>query len=218
LLYTRWPTSAHAGVFLISCLHSLRGNDEAASSFPCAGATAWTLGCLIHFVQSWRLFTFLTTPLRNQAHSLQAILIQLHLVCRKELHMRHRPCFALLALLALSPFPGCSGQRYINVQIERDGVVVLQTEYGVSDSMDAAAMWNTLQGQSFAAANPIKSEPEDPKKAVLKGKLRMVILHVKTEIASAKISELRLVRDSDTADRWNLAPGEVDRTSHVAGL
>ena len=45
-----------------------------------------------------------------------------------------------------------------------------------------------MQGESFAALSPIKPEPEDPEKAVLKGKLRMVILHVDKEIAAAKIS------------------------------
>jgi hypothetical protein len=132
--------------------------------------------------------------------------------------MRHRQYLAPLALLTVSLFPGCSGQRLIDVQIERDGVVALQTSYGVSDSLNAAAMWNTLQSQPFEAVKPITSEAEDPKKAVLKGKLRMVIHHVNTEIASAKISELRLVRDSDSSDRWRLAAGEVERTSHAAGL
>jgi hypothetical protein len=132
--------------------------------------------------------------------------------------MRHRLVFAPLALLAVSLFSGCSGQRLIDVHVERDGVVALQTSYGVSDGLNAAAMWQTLQAQPFEAVTPIISEAEDPKKAVLKGKLRMVILHVNNEIASAKISELRLVRDSDSSDRWKLAAGEVERTSHVAGL
>ena len=44
----------------------------------------------------------------------------------------------------------------------------------------------------------------------MKAKLRMVVTHVDNELASAKIKELRLVRDSDSSDQWKLAPGEVD--------
>ena len=53
---------------------------------------------------------------------------------------------------------------------------------------------------------------------MLKAKLRMVVTHVDNELASAKIKELRLVRDSDSSDQWKLAPGEVERTSLAAGL
>jgi hypothetical protein len=132
--------------------------------------------------------------------------------------MRHQLAIAPFVLLTVSLLPGCAGQRYIKVDIERDGAVALHTEYGVSDSLNSSAIWKTLQGQSFTAITPIKPEPEDPLKAVLKGKLRMVVTHVDNELASAKIKELRLVRDSDPSDQWKLAPGEVERTSLAAGL
>jgi hypothetical protein len=132
--------------------------------------------------------------------------------------MRHRLAIAPFVLLTVSLFPGCAGQRYIKVDIERDGAVALRTEYGVSDSLNSSSIWNTLQGQSFTAINPIKPDPEDPLKAVLKGRLRIVVTHVDNELASAKIKELRLVRDSDASDQWKLSPGEVERTSLAAGL
>ncbi len=132
--------------------------------------------------------------------------------------MRRQFANALFVLLTVSLLPGCAGQRYIKVDIERDSTVALHTEYGVSDSLTPSAIWNTLQGQSFTAVTPLKPEPEDPKKAVMKGKLRIVITHVGNELASAKIKELRLVRDSDSSDQWKIAPGEVERTSLAAGL
>ncbi len=132
--------------------------------------------------------------------------------------MWHRLSFIVLTVLGLSLSSGCSGQRYIEVNIERDAAPALHAEYGVSDSLSPAATWGTLEGQSFAAPSPISPDREDPKKAVLKGRIRMVILHVKNEIASAKISELRLVRDSGSDDHWKLAPGEVKRTAQAAGL
>ena len=63
--------------------------------------------------------------------------------------MWHRLGFTLVVLLTVPLFSGCHGQRYISVDVERDGVPTLHTEYGVSDSLDTAAMWKTLQGQSF---------------------------------------------------------------------
>jgi hypothetical protein len=132
--------------------------------------------------------------------------------------MWRRLIFIVVALPVVSLLPGCAGQRYIEVDVERDGVPTLHTEYGVSDSLDAAAIWSTLQGQSFAAVGTVKSEPEDPEKAVIKGKIRMVIRHVKNEMATAKINELRLLRDPGSSDRWKLAPGEVERTAQAAAL
>ena len=132
--------------------------------------------------------------------------------------MCHRLGLALLLSFAVPLLSGCAGQRYVDVQIERDGVPTLKAGYGVSDSLAPAAIWDTLQGQSFEAVGEIKPEPTDPQKAVLKGKIRIAILHVNNEIATAKINELRLIRDAKSADRWKLATGEVQRTAQAAGL
>lgn len=132
--------------------------------------------------------------------------------------MRHRLAFAVASLLAVSLLPGCSGQRLLHVEIERNGVRALETQYGVSDSLDPAAMWASLQGETFTAVAPIPSEPTDPEKASLKGKIRIVIHHVDKEIAAAKVSEVRLTRADGTNDHWKLAVGEASRTSHAAGL
>jgi hypothetical protein len=104
------------------------------------------------------------------------------------------------------------------VQIERDGKVVLETGYGVSDALDAADMWQSLQGESFKSVSTVSPEADDPQQAILKGKIRIVIHHVNNEIASAKVDELRLVRAAGSSDRWQLAPGEVKRTARAAGL
>ena len=51
--------------------------------------------------------------------------------------MRRRRFLAGAILLVAVLLSGCSGQRYIEVHIERDGALVLKTEYGVSDSLSA---------------------------------------------------------------------------------
>jgi hypothetical protein len=132
--------------------------------------------------------------------------------------MRHRFGCALVILLSGSLCSCLNGQRYLDVQIERDGKVVLETGYGVSDALDAADMWQSLQGESFKSVSTVSPEADDPQQAILKGKIRIVIHHVNNEIASAKVDELRLVRAAGSSDRWQLAPGEVKRTARAAGL
>jgi hypothetical protein len=132
--------------------------------------------------------------------------------------VRHQWLFRCAILLVAWLVPGCSGQRYIRVQVERDGALVLKTEYGVSDSLSAAAIWRGLQEDSFGAVGTIEPEKDDPRKAVLKGKIRIVIHHVDNEIAAANVDDLRLIRDSESSKQWKLAPGEMIRTGKAAGL
>jgi hypothetical protein len=104
------------------------------------------------------------------------------------------------------------------VQIDRDGTRVLQTGYGVDDNLGNSAIWKSLEAKSFESFGQIEPEASDAQKAVLKGKIRIVIFHVNNQMAQAQIDELRLIRGSDSGDRWQLAPGEVARTAKAAGL
>ena len=132
--------------------------------------------------------------------------------------MRRRWFLARAILLVAVLLPGCNGQRYINVHIERDGALVLKTEYGVSDSLIAAAIWGGLRSDSFDAVGTVEPQNDDPRKAVLKGKIQIAILHVNNPIATADVEELKLVRASDSSTQWQLAPGEIERTGKAAGL
>jgi hypothetical protein len=132
--------------------------------------------------------------------------------------MQSQLVFVVLILLGVSLFPGCGGQRYLNARIERDGELVLQTEYGVPDRWDTAAMWRSLQGKSFKAVGPVKPETDDRQMTLLKGKIRIAILHVTRVIASAEVDELRISCPSGSSDQWQLPNDEVERTARVAGL
>ena len=76
--------------------------------------------------------------------------------------MRHRFGCALVILLSGSLCSCLNGQRYLDVQIERDGKVVLATGYGVSDALDAADMWQSLQGESFKSVSTVSPEADEP--------------------------------------------------------
>jgi hypothetical protein len=129
--------------------------------------------------------------------------------------MRYLVVPVLLLVILCS---GCGGQRYLHVRIERDGQPVLETGYGVSDRLGTGAMWKSLQGKAFEALGSIEPDASDPQTAVLRGRIRIVILHVDREMASVRVDELRLVRSSVAQDQWELPPDEVQRTARAAGL
>ena len=127
-----------------------------------------------------------------------------------------------LAVLPLAVFvlAGClhPGQRYLHVRVERDGVPILQTEYAVSDSLDAAGMWKSLEGKPFKVVGTTTPEAIDRQRAVLKGNIKIVILHVDQVMASARVNAVGLVRAPDAEGQWVLPPEEVERTARAAGL
>ncbi len=132
--------------------------------------------------------------------------------------MQRRLGFFPAILLAVSLSACLSGQRYIDVLIERDGTRILQTGYGVDDYLGTPAIWKSLEGESFESVGKVEPDADDPQKAVLKGKIRIVIFHVNNQMAQAQVDELRLIRAPGSSDRWQLAPGEVKRTAQAAGL
>jgi hypothetical protein len=131
--------------------------------------------------------------------------------------MTCRSAIAAVVLLAIALASCMSGQRYINVSIDRDGTRILEAGYGVSDALDARAIWNTLQEAHFESSAAIEPDAADPLKAALRGKIRIVIRHVQNQIASTQVDELRLIRASNTSEQWLLAPGEANRTARAPG-
>ena len=75
-----------------------------------------------------------------------------------------------------------------------------------------------MKSDSFDAVGKVEPETDDPRKAVLKGKIRIEILHVNNPIAGANVHELKLIRASDSSTQWQLAPGDFERTRKAAGL
>jgi len=128
------------------------------------------------------------------------------------------PVALAACLLAVLLFSGCVGQRYLQVRVERDGDLVLQTKYGVPDRLGASDIWQSLQGKPFKAVGTVTPDAANGQKVVLKGKIKITILHGDKAMASASVDELRFVRASGCEDRWELPPEEVQRTAKTAGL
>lgn len=131
-----------------------------------------------------------------------------------QLAIKVRVLFVLLLL------PGCHwiGQRYLQVRIERERKPVLKTAYSVSDRLDGAAIWKSLQGKAFEPVGPLKLQSDSAKETVLTGQLRIVILHTDQTIATAQVDRVRLVRSAGAPGKWELPQEEVERTAQAAGL
>src|SRR5262245_12211482 len=127
--------------------------------------------------------------------------------------MRSGFAVAMLVLWA-SCASGChSGQRLLKAQVERDGEPILETQFGVSDQATPAAAWAQLAGKHFKAVGPITPDATDPSKAVLKGKIRIILRHTGTHFASSDVDQLRLTRVAGTEDQWDIPKDEIDRAA-----
>lgn len=120
----------------------------------------------------------------------------------------------LLSLLTLLiPLTGCrsSGQQYITVTIEQNGAPVLETGYGVSDSLGEEAWFEQLANASFSESTKLEVDEKDPSQVTLTGDLRIVMSHVESPLAKVRSAELRLEADPAMPGHWRLAPGEASR-------
>ena len=112
--------------------------------------------------------------------------------------------------------------RLLDIRVERDGQLILSGMYPDNGSADAGRVWSYLKDVTLEPAGEM---PADPLRVTLTGNIRVAVLHVdkpvgwqggaRTDVA---VEELRLVRPSPHSDRWQLAPGEVERTARAAGI
>jgi hypothetical protein len=129
----------------------------------------------------------------------------------------HRlPALGLLALLVASA-TGCGGQRLLEARVERDGELVLKALFSVPDSMSPAEAWKQLEGRTFTSVGSIQLDDTDPKKALLRGKIRVALTHTGNPFASAEVENLRVVRPAGAEHGWEIPKEELDRAAKAAG-
>jgi len=127
-------------------------------------------------------------------------------------------CRSTLIVLALATLAGCRapGQRYITVAVERDGATVLESGYGVSDSLGEEAWFESLQNAAFSESTKLEVDEKDPTQVTLQGDLRIVLSHTTNLLVVAKSAELSLVADPSMPGHWKLAPGEASRLRQLS--
>ncbi len=121
---------------------------------------------------------------------------------------------SVMAGLIVFLLTGCPapGQRYLEARIEKDGQAVLRTHFAVPDSWDKHAAWKRLEGQAFKNVDDFKPAPAADGQLVLKGKIKLLLLHTKTPFAVAEVDTLGLSPDPAGKGAWQIPPEEVKRT------
>lgn len=130
--------------------------------------------------------------------------------------------------------------RLLHVEYEVDGEQILATAY-TDGGADAATVWRYLSetpnfgtrqevtdekvdGQPDGRKEvvrkfaPFSVDENDPMRATLTGDVVVRILHASQTIAEVKVSELTLIRDDSSEDRWYVPEAEVEHTAMLAGL
>ncbi|MFO0906249.1 MAG: hypothetical protein U0939_24795 [Pirellulales bacterium] len=119
-----------------------------------------------------------------------------------------------ILLLSLSLLAGCTpGQKLVKVQIQQDGRTVLETMYGTPDDWKIDRIWMRAATVDFEAVDSWGESTPTTDGVILQGKVRVVVLHVSRTIATADLSELRLVETSTNPPKWRLGPGETERAA-----
>jgi hypothetical protein len=111
---------------------------------------------------------------------------------------------------------GCEGQRLIEARIERDGQIVLQSQFGIADDAAPEAVWRSIAEQRFKAVAQIVPQRSDPTKATLNGKIRILLRHAGNRFASADVDQLQIVLAPGTDVYWIVTKDEVERTAKLA--
>jgi len=125
--------------------------------------------------------------------------------------MKRITFFVLSVYLFL--FLGCffSGQRLLEVQIELNGDLALETSFGVSDSLGKAGAFSRLEGKSLQETSFWKTPPGNPTLVELKGAIRIRLIHVATPFATVETTQLQVVVDPKAKGNWLIPPGEIKR-------
>jgi hypothetical protein len=131
---------------------------------------------------------------------------------------RHIAIFLVAGLLLGGK--SASAARLINVTFERDGRVLLKTDYQDDGLANAATVWRYLGRKPIMVEEPplALANTGDPMRADLGGDVMISIQHASRLIARAKVTRLTLARGDPSSTQWFLPGEEVERTARVAGL
>lgn len=126
----------------------------------------------------------------------------------------------VLIVAAILSLTGCSSEplRLIEARIERNGVFMLQMQFGVADDATPAQIWAHVSQHRFKVVGAYMPDAADPQKMVLKGKVRIELRNAGDPVAAAEVEELRLTGIPGTTEYWMLPQAEVERTRKAAGL
>ena len=124
---------------------------------------------------------------------------------------------ALIALSTAACHPW--GQRLCTLEVARDGRVVFDSMFDVSDGKGIAAIWDEAGEIPFSTnlASPEAFSFPEATRAHLDGDVAVRILHSEV-LGEVTLESLDLVRSDGEATDWRLPREEILRAKAAAGL
>lgn len=101
------------------------------------------------------------------------------------------------------------GQRLLTVQIEQDGTSILESLWGVSDSLTKPEAWKTLVNATLEPVNGWQPAATSGDNAVVKGQITIQLNHTANPYITLKTEELNLVKDK--TGKWKLSKETIDK-------
>jgi len=129
--------------------------------------------------------------------------------------------FSSLLALVLLVAGQAHGARLLKAYFDVDGKAVLLTYYDDNGRAGPAKVWRYLGEQPILVAKEpggVAPDAENPKTAVLAGKVRIRVQHTDRIIVEATVERVRLVRKDATTRKWFLPADEVERIAKAAGI
>jgi len=123
----------------------------------------------------------------------------------------------VLVWMHLAVSPEALAARFLHVQIEHDGAVILESGFGAGDEEDRERLWGLLKDVKLVEVGSSLLANEGHQ-LVLQGDIRITIRHVDRELVSVQVDKLLLHRAVAGNRTWHLPREEIERTAIQGGL
>lgn len=132
---------------------------------------------------------------------------------------RNLSCLAAIAAL----LPSCvhPGMKLLQMEVQHQGNVVLETMFDTSDSSTKSQIWDAAGRKPFATEVDLvagNASSVAPLEARLTGPVQITITHGSTVEGQASLEDLTLTRSGPSDDDWHLSTTALGRAKKAAGL
>ena len=129
--------------------------------------------------------------------------------------------FALAIMASLLSSCVHPGMKLLQMEVQHQGNVVLETMFDTSDSSTKSQIWDAAGRKPFATEVDLVAENASavaPLEARLTGPVQITITHGSTVEGRASLEDLTLTRSGPSDNDWHLSTTALGRAKKAAGL